>query len=676
MRVETIALPPASPIGACSLEGLDKFDLIIVTGANGSGKTTLLSPLDAPGAATGSVGCIADTGARQMYVAQGVQKSITFVRSTQLLTGFRDLSQALGLATNTVRLQHEARLLRQLANHANAAEPAMAAMEPPQITALKGAFLVADGACADRPRTASEYNRLGTELARRLQGTWGHRDPGAAPMERLAAEAGVTPQHRNLEGLSEFSQVVAALPPAPAATNPPPSAAARFEAAALALAASIEEAVHELPVHERPNPQPPQADAAAKVVTAALQLAARAMQAALEARDALGQCRAVAARYLRAQRDRGVAVDACPVCANAIDASQVLPPGDPAQDQEAHEWRTREQRFKALARNLQTAAEALETTRLQAQQEHAAILTRFRDCADTTRNPVAQHAPSVRAARQALHRRCSDWQIQFGSTTPSSAAVTAAREGVADARQLLDALQAEEHALNGGLAQAQRDFAAFQQLGAALAARASLDAAQWHLALDEVQAASRRQSQRDRWIAVLTRMAAARQAEAETAQATLVQDAGMQARFDALVSRIHHPSVQTLRYQGREVMRAGVASQDALSEGQTALVNIAATIAVAGKVAGAPGHLPGWLAFDEPTNGLDEAARQQVAEYLGSMTMRDLPLQIFVATFDEEFAIQLQRTALNAGRRVRRVRLPPFRPGQPCGLTIEDPLAG
>jgi DNA repair exonuclease SbcCD ATPase subunit len=123
-------------------------------------------------------------------------------------------------------------------------------------------------------------------------------------------------------------------------------------------------------------------------------------------------------------------------------------------------------------------------------------------------------------------------------------------------------------------------------------------------------------------------------------------------------------------------MRAGVASQDALSEGQTALVNIAATIAVAGKVAGAPGHLPGWLAFDEPTNGLDEAARQQVAEYLGSMTMRDLPLQIFVATFDEEFAIQLQRTALNAGRRVRRVRLPPFRPGQPCGLTIEDPLAG
>jgi hypothetical protein len=402
------------------------------------------------------------------------------------------------------------------------------------------------------------------------------------------------------------------------------------------------------------------------------------MRAALEAKDALGQCRAIAARFLRTQIDRGVAVDACPVCASAIDSAhlcgQFATPAA-AHDPEADGWRERERRFNALAMQLQAAASALEARRIEARGEHAAILTQLQRCADATQHPVAQHAPAVRAAWKTVHQCCCEWQGRFKNATPSSAAVASAHGAVVQARQLLGALQAEERGLNEGLVQAQQDFAAFQRLGAALAARASLDAAPWDLALDEVQAASRRRAQRDRWIAVLTRMADARQAEADTVQSALVQDAGMQARFDALVSRIPHPSVQTLRYQGRDVMRAGVASQGKLSEGQTALVNIAATIAVAGKVAGAPNHLPGWLAFDEPTNGLDEAARQQVAEYLGSMTRQDLPLQIFVATFDEEFANRLQRAALNARRRVRRVRLPPFRPGQPCAPQIEDPLA-
>jgi hypothetical protein len=615
---------------------------------------------------------------RQNYVAKGVHQSITFIRSTQLLAGFRDLSQALGMAANTVRLQHEARLLRQLANHADDAEPATALMEPPQITALKGTYLIADATCGARPRTAAEYNRLGAELAHRVSGTWVHRDPGAAPMERLAAEAALTPQHRNLDGLPELSQIVAELPAALTAPNPTPSAAAHCEAAALGLAASIEEAMHELPKRERPDPQPPQLDAAATAVVTALQSAAQSMQAALEAKNALVQCRAVADRYLRAQQDRGIAVEACPVCANAIDAKYVhaqIAPRDSDENQEADEWRDRERRFNALTRQLRTAAEALETSRNQAKAEHAAILRQFQRCADATHHPIAQHAPTVGAARQTIHQRCSGWKNQFGNATPSSAAVTAAREIVIKARQLVEALQAEERALNDGLAQARQDFAAFQHLGAVLAARASLDAAQWDLALDQVQAASRRSAQRDRWIAILNRMADDRQAEADNVQATLVQDAGTQARFDALVSRIPHPSVQTLRYYGRDVMRANVATQDRLSEGQTALVNIAATVAVAGKVAGAPDHPPGWIAFDEPTNGLDEAARKQVAEYLGGMTLQELPCQVFVATFDEEFANELQKAALGAGRKVRRVRMPPFRPGQHCTPQIEDPIA-
>jgi energy-coupling factor transporter ATP-binding protein EcfA2 len=676
MRADEITLPENSPIGACSLQGLNEFDLVIVTGANGSGKTTLLSPLDAPGPATGRVSCITGTGERRNYAAQGVQRSITFIRSTQLLEGFRDLSQALCLAANTVRLQHEARLLRQLASHASAAEPAMAVTEPRQITDLKTAYLAADRACAARPRTAAEYNRLGTVLAQRRQRGWTPLDPGVDPEKRIADEAAVAPQYRNLDGLLEFSRAVDALPPAPAAPEPPPSAAARCEAAALALAESIEEGIRELPEGDQPDLQQ-QIDADAAAVATALQSAAQAMQDALEARDALGLCRAVAARYLRTQIDRGLAVEACPVCTNPIDAGHVcrqLTAAAAARDPEAAGWRQGQERFNALAGRIQTSAVAFNSAREQAFQEHARIRLSIERCATTLQNPVAQHAASVTAARLSTYQHCRNWLNEFGNAAPSSAAVNEANELATLARQSCRGLQAAQHALNEGLAQAQHDFLALQALGVVLAARASLDATPWDLALDAVQASSRRQAQRDRWIKVLTRMADSRQAEVNGMQAEIVKDANMQERFHALVKRIPHPSVQTLQYAVDDITRAGVGAKEQLSEGQTALVNIAATVAVAGKVAEAHGHDPAWIAFDEPTNGLDEAARQQVAGYLGSMTVQDLPLQVFVATFDEEFATQLQNAALGAGRRVRRVRLPAFRPGHQCIPKIEDPL--
>lgn len=677
MRVDQITLPTGSPIGACSLQGLRGVDLVLVTGPNGSGKTTLLSPLDAPGRATGTVGCITEAGARQDYDAQGVQRSITFIRSTKLLAGFQDLSQALGLAANTVRLQHEARLLRQLARQAKDGESPVALTEPRQITDLKNAYLSADRTCGPRPRTVAEYNRLGTILAERARTVWPPCRPGGPPPERLAAEEAVRPQAQTLSGLHELSQAIARLPAHMATATASQSAAVRSEAAALALAASLEESLAELPDRGHEVPRATGTASDVQAVVAALEAASRSMQAALEAKDALGQCRAIASGYLQAQAKRGITVDACPVCAQPIVASQLdarLSAPAAEGDAESTRWRAAKQRFDALVRRIETDAHAWATASAQAAAEHADRLTPIRACMTALPTPVAQHATSVTATRQAIHQSCSDWLATFENAPPSSAAFTAASAMVAEVRRSLEALQAEERALNDGLVQAQQDFSAFQALGIALAARASLDASPWDLALDEVQAAARRQAQRDRWISVLSRMAAAREAQALIAQSTVVNDPGVQARFAALVSRVPHPAVQTLQYQGSAVTRVGAAAHDQLSEGQTALVNIAAAIAVAGKVAGAIGHPPGWIAFDEPTNGLDAEARQQVAEYLGSMTTHDLPCQLFVATFDEDFADRLQRTALTAGRRVRRVRMQPFRPGQPCIPQIEDLL--
>jgi len=60
---------------------------------------------------------------------------------------------------------------------------------------------------------------------------------------------------------------------------------------------------------------------------------------------------------------------------------------------------------------------------------------------------------------------------------------------------------------------------------------------------------------------------------------------------------------------------------------------------------------------------LIEKGRNQVAEYLGGLSMTDVPSQIWVATFDTEFAEKLMTKALTTGRRVVNVALPNFQTG-------------
>jgi ABC-type lipoprotein export system ATPase subunit len=678
LRVDQLTIPPGSPIGACSLPGLGAFDLVLITGKNGSGKTSLLSPLDMPGPTTGTVTCLNSENARESYtgaIARAAQRQVTFVRSRQLLAKFEDLSQALGLAADTVRLQREARLLRQLARQAKGTETVEIPGEPRQITDRKHAFLAADRACGIRPRTVAEYNRMGAALAHRAHVEWAYQLPGGATMERIDAENAIRPIPRKLDGLFELSNAISRLPAHMAGPNPPQSAAARSEAAKLTLVFSLEQAIGVIPPNARPNPQTQDLAAEADAVIAALTSASRSMQAALEAKDALGQCRSIASGYLQAQSRRGVAVDSCPVCAQPIDPAQVgarLEATTGGNDPEADGWRTAKAGFDALIGQIKTNRSAWSSASSQAAAEHAEIKTPIGNCAAALQALVAQHADSVTAARRAVHQRCTTWLADFGNSAPSSAAVTQAREVVAFARQSQTELQREEQALNDGLVQAQQEFAEFQTLGTALAARALLDEARWDLAIDQVQSVARRTAQRDRWIAVLNRMADVRETKARSAQATVVNDPGVQARFTALVSRIQHPALQSLRYQGSTVVREGTPVQDNLSEGQTALVNIAAAVAVAGKVADSPDHKPGWIAFDEPTNGLDEDARRQVAEFLGGMTVQDLPCQVFVATFDEDFAQRLRNAARAAGRRVGHVPLPPLQAGGNCTLRIED----
>ena len=160
---------------------------------------------------------------------------------------------------------------------------------------------------------------------------------------------------------------------------------------------------------------------------------------------------------------------------------------------------------------------------------------------------------------------------------------------------------------------------------------------------------------------------------ASTAESTVVTDPGVQERFNRLLDLLkYHTGLQTLKFCGKEVQLNGVAASNTLSEGQTVLVNIAATIAVVGKVAGTAEHRPGWIVFDEPTNGLDEEGRNQVAEYLGGLSITDVPSQIVVATFDTKFAEKLITKATATGRRGKHVELQDFKPGSTVQPKIRE----
>ena len=141
-----------------------------------------------------------------------------------------------------------------------------------------------------------------------------------------------------------------------------------------------------------------------------------------------------------------------------------------------------------------------------------------------------------------------------------------------------------------------------------------------------------------------------------------------------MIARLpNHRRLNALQFRGDKVELGQQNAGDTLSEGQNVLVNVAAAMAVVGKVAGTPDHRPGWIVFDEPTNGLDAESCAQVAQYLGGLTIADVPSQIVVATFDPVFAEQLMNCSVaQAQRRVKHVSLPEFQPGRAVTPVIRE----
>ena len=674
LRVDQIQLSQNGPIGPVVINSLANFDLIVVTGTNGAGKSTLIEPLRRPGPAIGRVSCINEAGERSDYSAQGVNQKITFITSTELMSKFVGFEQALALATGTTRFLHEGRLLGQMQRSLNAPVGSNVNAEPPLLNNHRMAYLQADQLCANTVRTEAEYNRIGERLALRTATRWQPLDLNMQESVRLNAENALRPQARSLAGLYELNPLLTELIGLLAPASPIESSASRLHTATDELRVAINHAATLIS-------NEPALDVNLEISQFADMVLGRCLEASrqislwLASKDVLRECRNSALVYIGNQNALGCLTENCVVCngqVNSVELSALLEAQVTGEDTEGQRLRGVLNDIDLARVSLNTKLSAFRAADVLARQEHERIVGAISNVLPKLYGAIDWHPVVVNSVDE-LRVESQLWMQEHG-LAPSIDAVDAASTLSALAKQKFDELVVTEQGLNTNLAADQQEFRTLQALGVALSMRHALDALPWETNLDQIDATRRLVAQRDRWIAVIDTISKELEDRAAQAARLVVDDPGVQIRFRCLIERLpNHRRLNDLQFRGGTIELGQQNASDTLSEGQNVLVNIAAAIAVVGMVAGTPDHRPGWIVFDEPTNGLDPEGCAQVAQYLGALTVADVPCQIVVATFDTVFAEKLMSCAVLQGeRRVKHISLPDFQPGHAVAPTIRE----
>lgn len=671
LRVDSVQLPQDCPLGASRMHGLHDFDLIVVEGPNGSGKSTLLAPIGGP-ARGATVICRAANGEAVDAPVQRVRREITRRNSIELMERFTDLREALAMAADATRPQHEAKLLQRISR--DIAEVEIESDDaPPELATARTNYLQLDSRLdPTMPRTLAEYRSRGAALAARAGDAW------ECPVDltdlegRVAAEVRLSPRPFTIAGWDACRRILARLPPA---TDARVSAAALLctkRAELLALAAAACDAIHQ-PTSDLPAADSPLGALleAAQKTGAELTAARNAIGDQLAALDVLRECRDRARKYLGTPQARQHATLDCPVCGGECHHDTLSSRLDQlvgAPDEEAAALQAQRGKCGDLIQKLERSLRETRDLGARADHEHASL----RHGVDAL---LQQHAATaswdaeVRRRLDDARGRCTAWTNAHAGG-PSVAAI----ESYADIRAFVDeALSGFDGIIEregARLAEHRGDFERFRQLGEVLAAQQALDRIPWRASLERREASVRKARQRALWIEVLGELAAERETVASGAIEAVHQDEKVQALFAALLERLPgHSEIRNLRFAGARLEAGASERQGKLSEGQTVLVNIAAMIAVASKLHGHASHAPGFIVLDEPTNGLDAESRNAVAAFLGGLSREDYPGQIFVATFDGEFGSRLVAAAATSQRRTGVIRLKEFVRGVTMNLT-------
>jgi len=654
--VAKVVLGKDNPVFPGTLTDLQDADFIIILGPNGSGKTSLLSPFRKPGSMGRVYGLDAEHRAEELTSSTQYQ-SLAFIASQALMEKVQNLRDAIALASNSPRVQQESTVL-QLCVRQLESSGGPQSDEPPILRQLQRTYLDLDARCGGIRRTTETYNALGRKLASACGRHWNGFEP--RPDLAVSLEASLVPAFAGVRGFQECAVSLQRLIGFARDTDTLGSPAQRLRSAHEQLTRAVDESCTRYRLTSVGG---------CPAVVSQLEHKKQVTQELIDATDRLSACRRAALKYLAGISQESRAP--CPVCAQDMHVSQVL---TRLSEQGQHEGSGADQEtadLRALIVEIDRSLHLLQSRSadharcLQNALEHSEKSKQILQSVLSRLTPADGWDPWFCDALADLRVEIERWLVAHSDATTAEAErqfgqIATLAGGIDDEGQL------RERRLRNDHEPLLRDFDQFQRLGCLLRARHELNAVVYRLDVGRHEADLRRRQQLARWTQLIARMAEERRVQAETDRSQALDTPEAQRAFQRLVASFAEvdPWLAGLRYDGSEDGRKNpyLRSVDPgesvlkLSEGQTVVVNLGAALTVAGVLARAGSGVP-WVVLDEPTNALDQTSSNAVADYLGSVTMCELPCQIFVSTFDEGFAIRLRERATRAGRTVRLVRL-------------------
>lgn len=655
VRLEAIDLTNANPVGPCSIRGLATAQTILIVGPNGAGKSSLLKPLQTNRQAGGKAKCLNAAGSIVDFDASGVQNSIAFVTSVDLLSKIDSLGDALSIAAGASRFNAFVKVIKDISKQLTRKISAPAS---PASWIHNTQFIEKDKLCGTFPRTMEHYVSLGTTLSNALNCSWTHVSLDATEHERLDNEAVLHPKAVEFAGRRDLTEILNSLETIHSAGTHGDGPASRAEQALAELETECRKIINDYAIDLKDD----NVLALSELLIEWLRHAIHALEQLINARNLLDSCQKYALQYIAASQ---IEPTACPICDNTIDAKAVSTQLRSRVSIDAGAGIVADPELDALEA-LTTVMQLIKASRYKANSlvsiaEHtwSANLQTLKKVIQRLGVVPANWHEDVKVVASELKKMCERWSTDFThwSVTAEVSALTLRDYAITKRNRILTA----ETDLNNGHEERLKLFNQLQALGALLWIRHELNRTPWMVDADQ-----ERKNQILRQCICELEALSNEYAEMADNAIKLVMTADVQTRFTQMLnkmSRVNHPDhVIQATFEAGSVTNGTADLSNCVSEGQRVLINCAARLTVASVVIGHEEHKPGWIVFDEPTNGLDSDAVSILAEYLGSFSPLEFSGQIIVSTFDKDFASMMVKQSTESTRNVKQINLRRFNP--------------
>jgi ABC-type molybdenum transport system ATPase subunit/photorepair protein PhrA len=655
VRLEAIELSTANPVGPFYIDGLAKAHTLLIVGPNGAGKSSLLKPLQTNRQAGGKAKCVTAAGTIVDFDCSGVHNNIAFVTSVDLLSKIDSLGDALSIAAGASRFNAFVKVIKDVSKQLTRKISAPAS---PASWVHNSQFIEKDKLCGTYPRTMEHYVSLGTTLSNALNCSWTHVSLDATEQERLDNEAVLHPKAVEFAGRRELTEILNTLETIHSAGPNSDGLATRAEQALAELETECRKVINDYAIDVKAD----NVLALSELLIEWLLNAIHALEELINARNLLDSCRTYALQFIAASH---IELRACPICDSTIDAKSVSTQLRSRVSVDAGASIIPDPELDALEA-LTTAMQLIKASRYKANSlagiaEHtwSANLQTIKKVIKRLGVVPANWHEDVKVVASELKRMCECWTTDFTqwSVTAEVSALMLRDYAITKRDRLLTA---ETH-LNNGHEERLKLFNQLQALGALLWIRHELNRTPWM-----VDAEQERKNQILRQCICELEALSNEYAEMADNAIKLVMTADVQTRFIQMLnkmSRVNHPNhVIQATFEAGSVTNGTSDLSNCVSEGQRVLINCAARLTVASVVIGHEDHKPGWIVFDEPTNGLDPEAVSILAEYLGSFSPLEFSGQIIVSTFDKDFASMMVKQSTELTRNVKQINLRRFNP--------------